>query len=167
MMNAILNRFLTRRNLVILFMALVVALFFHLRESGISGKADRDTYDYYQLVSDPSCKITKETCAARFRDVALTLAFNGKPDALKPFQAVLTASGIQAEEPPVVSLVFNMKGMNMGELKQKLRSTGAKNTWAGQVILPVCSTGRRDWRVRVDFIMKGKIYSADFDFELN
>lgn len=73
-----------------------------------------------------------------------TLRFEPAPQPLTPFQAVVT--GINAP----TSITFEMAGMQMGENRFSFRSTG-RGEWRADVLLPVCVTGRSDWRAALQF----------------
>jgi hypothetical protein len=53
-----------------------------------------------------------------------------------------------------------MPNMDMGFNRFDLRQQ-ADETWQGQALLPVCSMGRRDWRVTVEVIGK-RSYVGEF-----
>jgi hypothetical protein len=110
--------------------------------------------------ADPACNPVGQACAAG--DAALTitleLAAHIRPLTLFPLQVRLT--GEEASEVRKVAVSFTMPNMDMGFNRFDLRQQ-ADETWQGQALLPVCSMGRRDWRVTVEVIGK-RSYVGEF-----
>ncbi len=103
------------------------------------------------LQADPLCNPLGATCVAGNEDftIALELADLTKPLTFFPVRVHLT--GTQAPEVEKVMISFTMLNMDMGFNRFDLRQQ-AETAWEGQAILPVCSMGRRDWRVTVDVV---------------
>jgi hypothetical protein len=70
-----------------------------------------------------------------------SVRFDHQPDALKPFQ-------ISVEWPDVseVHASFQMHGMQMGFNRYRLVQQ-EPGRWQGEVMLPACIQGRKDWLV--------------------
>lgn len=103
------------------------------------------------LKADPLCNPVGATCLAGNEafNIALELADPTKPLTFFPVRVHLT--GTQAPEVEKVMISFTMLNMDMGFNRFDLRRQ-AETAWEGQALLPVCTMGRRDWRVTVDVI---------------
>lgn len=95
-----------------------------------------------------NCEPAIHSCAADLGDGQLLLRFDRPPEPLEPFVAELQLLGEWPEPRPSVVLSFQMQGMDMGLNRFALEPT-ADGHWRGEVTLPVCSSGRRDWLVDV------------------
>lgn len=100
-----------------------------------------------ELVVGPlNCEPATRPCAAVLGDTQLLLRFDRPPEPLEPFIAELQLMGEWPAPPASLVLSFQMRGMDMGLNRFALEPT-ADRRWRGEVLLPVCSTGRRDWLV--------------------
>mgnify|MGYP007002409801 CR=1 FL=1 len=90
--------------------------------------------------------------------IALELADLTKPLTFFPVRVHLT--GTQVPEVKKVMISFAMLNMDMGFNRFDLRQQ-AGTAWEGQALLPVCSMGRRDWRVTVDVVSEPP-YAGEF-----
>jgi len=86
------------------------------------------------------------TCASLTAGCALTVAertiefgVDAQPSPMQPFSLWVRAEGSR-----LVEASFTMEGMDMGFNLYRLRAD-ADGVFRGQVTLPVCVTGRRDW----------------------
>ena len=147
-----------------LILVAVLAFFIQLTGGRFYGKDKRPVYQEILLKPAAGCDIAKQPCTARSDQVAVTLAFAEQPSGLKVFPVQVSARGLKHPETARLTLVFTMSGMDMGQVKQVLKWNQQKQQWQGQSILPICSTGRRDWNVRLELISKEVIYLADFSF---
>jgi hypothetical protein len=73
---------------------------------------------------------------------------------------------VVAAGPPVreLQLEFTMSAMDMGQNRYRLLPEG--NGWVGLVTLPICTTGRGDWRVTVRALGEERQWEAVFPFEM-
>jgi hypothetical protein len=83
-----------------------------------------------------------------------SIRFDRQPDALKPFR--IAVSWPEARE---VHASFQMRGMEMGFNRYKLVEA-EPGKWLGEVMLPACIQGRKDWLVIVS--ADGKTYALPF-----
>ena len=98
-------------------------------------------------------------CADIVTGCALPLAeasirFDRQPDALKPFHIAVLWPGARE-----VRASFQMHGMEMGFNRYKLVEA-EPGKWRGEVMLPACIQGRKDWLVVVN--ADGKQYALPF-----
>jgi hypothetical protein len=112
------------------------------------------------LQADPLCNPLGATCVAGNEafTIALELADLTKPLTFFPVRVHLT--GTQIPEVKKVMISFSMLNMDMGFNRFDLRQQ-AETAWEGQALLPVCSMGRRDWRVTVDVVSEPP-YAGEF-----
>lgn len=103
------------------------------------------------VVSVP-CKDIVAGCVLPINQASLR--FDRQPDALKPFR-------ISAEWPGTheVHASFRMQGMEMGFNRYKLVEA-EPGRWRGEVMLPACIQGRKDWLVVLS--ADGKRYALPF-----
>jgi hypothetical protein len=106
-----------------------------------------------QVIGPRDCNPAMRPCAVDLGDGQLLLRFDRPPRPLKPFVVELQLLGEWSELPPPVVLSFQMQGMEMGLNRFALEQM-ADRRWRGEVTLPVCSSGRRDWLV--DVIIEGE-----------
>jgi hypothetical protein len=83
-----------------------------------------------------------------------SIRFDRQPDPLKPFR--ITIAWPDARE---VHASFQMRGMEMGFNRYKLVEAGP-GKWRGEVMLPACIQGRKDWLVVLS--ADGKKYALPF-----
>ncbi|MCP5159328.1 MAG: hypothetical protein H6974_07840 [Gammaproteobacteria bacterium] len=105
------------------------------------------------LNADPACNPMGATCMAKDAALTLTLGLGDRIQPLTAFPVHIELDGKDASKAEKVTVSFTMLDMDMGFNRFELRQQADK-TWQGQAILPVCSAGRRDWRVTVAVIGK-------------
>ena len=74
----------------------------------------------------------------------LRVRFDRQPDALQRFKVYVELPNV-----PEVHASFNMRGMEMGFNRYRLLTDGA-GRWQGEVMLPACIQGRKDWLMMVE-----------------
>jgi hypothetical protein len=74
----------------------------------------------------------------------LAVKFDQTPQAMKPFQVLVSAKGAQQ-----LYVSFAMKDMQMGMNRYRLLPVGPER-WQAQVTLPVCVHGRSDWEMALE-----------------
>ncbi|HMM47849.1 MAG TPA: hypothetical protein PKC12_07690 [Thiobacillaceae bacterium] len=80
--------------------------------------------------------------------------FSIHPSPLEPFVITVGAAGVAH-----VSAEFQMVGMDMGFNRYDLRP-GADGTFTSTVTLPICVSGRRDWKLYLE--LDGTRYELPF-----
>lgn len=88
------------------------------------------------------------------------LSLQGPLRTLVPFSVTVQVRNSSSSQPTDVAVSFSMVGMYMGD-NRFILSQQDSTTWHGQAMLPVCSSGRSDWRVVVE-IGEPPTYQADF-----
>jgi hypothetical protein len=83
-------------------------------------------------------------CLAQVGGRSLSLGTDGPVKPLKPFQVWVKAPGARR-----VEIHFTMEGMDMGFNLYTLRAD-SPDVFRTSVTLPVCVSGRRDWRMTLD-----------------
>lgn len=99
------------------------------------------------LLPDPSCDIQRGPCALDLPDggrLVLSLG-DGPVPVLKPVPIDVQVNGLQ---PSKVEVDFAGVDMNMGLNRTELSASKPGN-FTGSATLPVCVTGRMDWRATV------------------
>lgn len=92
------------------------------------------------VASADDCDLGQRACTAG--DVRMLLAGPARPLVAIPF-VIETRRGLSS-----VEVVLEMQGMDMGPNRHRARQTRAGH-WEGQMMFPVCVSGRSDWRVHV------------------
>jgi len=116
--------------------------------------------DIVELSGDPACDPAVKPCTARTSALTLTLQLMGEVRPLTPFTVRVELAGTAAATIEQARARFTMVGMNMGRNRFKL-DFQADGVWQGQAMLPLCSTGRRDWQVSAEAV-GATLYRADF-----
>ncbi len=80
-------------------------------------------------------------CTFTHRGESVQLRFSHPPKPLQPFTMTLRASIAHQ-----VHAEFQMQGMEMG-LSRYVLAAGAPGLFAATITLPVCVSGRRDWKL--------------------
>lgn len=111
-------------------------------------------------LDDPACQPVGIPCSASVPGLAIALYLGQEVQPLKTFPVEVITQG------PVVDAVeieFTMDGMDMGLARFRLRLQ-PNGTWRGQALLPVCTTGSREWRAEVSTHRSSQIFQASFHF---
>lgn len=112
------------------------------------------------LAADPACVPTGRACTARRDGLSLTLRLPDEIQPLEAFALQVVLAGPQAGAVETVLADFTMADMEMGRNRfQMERQPGGQ--WRGQALLPVCTSGRRDWRVTVEVVGE-RVYAGRF-----
>lgn len=93
-------------------------------------------------------------CTFSHRGEPAAVRFSTPPAPLEPFEIIV--KGGRARR---ISAEFQMAGMDMGFNRYDLRAAG-DGTFAANVTLPVCVSGRRDWTLYLD--LDGTRYALSF-----
>ena len=105
------------------------------------------------------CDPAVSACIVKSKPADYQLKFDGKPSALKPFAVILQSYG---EQPESVEIEFSMDSMDMGFNIYQMKKQ--ETLWVSDVLLPVCSLGRNDWKLLVKMTYKGNRHLGEFSF---
>jgi len=159
------QRFFNAR--IILLLLIIGFVFFYMQlKSGRFSDQSYPSYDHYKLVTQKDCDLVQTGCMSIGDDVGVLLQFQSSPSALKAFGAEITIKQL-ATQPDEVKLSFVMQGMEMGVQAFALQYKNTSGKWEGEVILPICTSGRSDWQVIVEITQGDRIYSSTHQFMLN
>jgi hypothetical protein len=98
-------------------------------------------YYFPSLSSLTPCADLTQACAVL--PTSYQVYTDHPPKRLAPFLLTLTGKAQQ------VHVSFSMPDMDMGPNQYTLIPNPAHTRWQGKIILPICSTGRRDWQMTV------------------
>lgn len=112
------------------------------------------------LNADPACNPVGGHCPVGDAALTVTLELGDRIQPLTAFPVQVRLIGAEAAQVDKVAVSFTMPDMDMGFSRFDL-SQQADKTWRGQAILPVCSMGRREWRVTVE-VVGDTLYLAEF-----
>jgi hypothetical protein len=105
-----------------------------------------------------ACPNPQAGCRAELASRTVELGVTGELKVLSPFEIWLKAPGAQS-----VQASFTMEGMDMGFNLYTLRPD-AGGVFRARVTLPVCVSGRRDWRMNLN--VDGHALTVPFVTEL-
>ncbi len=111
-------------------------------------------------VTETACQKTQSACRATHPQLGdISLRFPEGAYYMQRFEAELTlAKAIELEQ---VTLDLDMTDMDMGRNRFRLSPAG-EGLWRGELLLPICVTGRVDWQVRVQLDRDERRYEAVF-----
>lgn len=115
------------------------------------------------LKSTSTCDLNKQACVARFAQQTVELQFKQAVKYLTPFDLEVAIKGFDLHAIDEMSIVLHMVDMSMGINQFSLRKVDKTNTWQGLAILPVCASGRNDWRVELHFSDSESSYKAVYN----
>lgn len=115
------------------------------------------------LKSNPACDLNKQGCVASIDHQSVELRFKPAVKYLTRFDIEVVTSGFNPEMLEAMNVNFTMTGMQMGFNRFSLKKTQKKNVWQGMAILPVCVSGRKDWRVELSFGNSELNYTAIYN----
>ncbi|MDR9435741.1 MAG: hypothetical protein RI563_02605 [Thiohalophilus sp.] len=111
-------------------------------------------------VTETACQKTRAACRATHPELGdIALRFPEGAYYMQRFETELHLA--KATELDQVTLDLDMTDMDMGRNRFKLSPAG-DGIWRGELLLPICVTGRVDWQVRVQLDTAGRRYEAVF-----
>jgi len=114
------------------------------------------------MTSDPACNLNRQACRVSLADGgSLELTIQPRPiPVVSPLTIEAKLNGIAAES---VELDFAGADMEMGHNRVVLSPTGNGN-FSGTASLPVCVTGRMNWRATLLIGSGGRRLSVAYNF---
>ncbi len=120
--------------------------------------------DAPQVVSFPDAECDGAGFCQSSRDGRrITLRFLAPPSPLTAFPFEVHLNGFAVKPPPDVQVRFEMPDMDMGLNRYRLQN-GGTGRFTGRAVLPVCTTGRHDWRAVVSVESAEAVREARFGF---
>ncbi|MGM0679310.1 MAG: hypothetical protein ACQESY_05525 [Pseudomonadota bacterium] len=111
-------------------------------------------------VTETACQKTRAACRATHPELGdIALRFPEGAYYMQRFEAELHLA--KATELDQVTLDLDMTDMDMGRNRFKLSPAG-DGIWRGELLLPICVTGRVDWQISVQVDSEGRRYTAQF-----
>lgn len=110
------------------------------------------------------CDVTREYCRAEVDGKAVRFMIHGPIHYLQHFDYDLSLSGFAPNAVERVMVEFDMLDMQMGLNRYTPQAAEDDQTWAGVAVLPVCVSGRKDWRVTLVLETGEGSYRGRFDF---
>ena len=99
-----------------------------------------------------ACDAAQSSCLLSVQGRLLRLVLGPRVRPLERFKVRFSYEGIDERQVQSIEVAFRMRDMDMGRNVYRLQRVA--DAWQADVILPVCSSGRRDWlaevRVRAD-----------------
>lgn len=119
-------------------------------------------------VSDTACRQAAAACRAQHPALGeVRLMFPGGAYYLYPFTGELNLEGAPDIAVDSAMLDLSMPGMDMGRNMFRLKPDDTDGRlWRGELLLPICVTGRMDWDVRLQITIGRQRYEAHFPLEV-
>ncbi len=115
------------------------------------------------LAPTTECRLPTTGCSAGDKRLAITLRMPNGAIYLRPFPVELNVEGNEQLGLNRVELGLTMQGMEMGVNRFSMQPVPARpGVWNGSVTLPICSSGRTDWRVEVKVFSEERSYQVQF-----
>ena len=124
------------------------------------------TDKYVPMKTASPCDLNSQTCMANIEQRSVRLRFKQTVKYLTRFDVEVVTDGFASSEIESMSVDFSMLDMTMGINRFSLKRTDKKDVWQGMAILPVCITGRSDWRVKLYLANSQTDYIAIFNLEV-
>ncbi|MDH5393753.1 MAG: hypothetical protein OEY11_11250 [Gammaproteobacteria bacterium] len=91
------------------------------------------------------CRLLDAGCLIRIGKASYAVSIEGEVKPLQPFFVLI---GDKDNAIVKAELNLKMKAMDMGQNKFNFKPT-AQNSWRSTVIVPVCTTGKREWLIEL------------------
>lgn len=155
------DRWLTRRNaarfILVITVGLIIGLFYPQQRQD-----DRPVATIVvSSMAAGKCLPTGKACMAVAEGLSASLQLPAVVPVSRPFRVRAVVSK-QSGSVSAIEVAFAMKGMDMGVNRYRLVRKG--DHWESLVVLPVCTTGRTDWIVRMSVSSNNREYRAEFPF---
>jgi len=99
------------------------------------------------------CRIDQVPCKILFDNGRYLVSSEGEIKPLKKFVIKIVSSTTELMR---AQAIFRMRDMDMGKHIYSFNKT-VTGAWFAEVIIPVCTTGRRDWEIELQLETKFKI----------
>ena len=116
-------------------------------------------------VSVGNCNVQQKKCKVDLEEFNIEISMDKSIYYLKKFNVDVWVESKESTNVESVQIDFKMKNMNMGVnhfILNKMKSENKKQKWQGNMLLPVCVTGRADWFSELAVITKQKKYILEF-----
>ncbi|WP_297528568.1 hypothetical protein [Thiohalobacter sp.] len=117
------------------------------------------------MMVEAGCDAAAGPCGAEGEALSIRFRLGAPVRPLSRFDIELVAEGPSAGRIAQVEVWFEMADMDMGLNRYRLDARG-KGRWTGAAMLPVCTSGRSDWRARVRVAEAQRTYEAVFPFRV-
>lgn len=113
------------------------------------------------LVEYSKCRLGIDACEIIINNKHLSVVLDGEVKALAPFFIKISDKNNLIDN-AIVS--FKMKAMDMGV--NKYRFIKGNSNWSAKIIIPICTTGRRDWLAEIEVQYANTIRKVTFNIEI-
>ncbi len=146
-------------NTILLIAVLLLASF--MGTKWLQKKQTSDVIQVERVQALQDCDPSLRACDINVSNHKVTLSFLQTASALKPFPVLILADipGLQQ-----AGLRFYMQGMDMGFNTFEMLQV-EEGKWQADVILPVCSTGSKNWHVELQLLFENHLVISDFYFK--
>lgn len=116
-------------------------------------------------ISVGNCNVQQKICKVELEKFNIEISMDKNIYYLKKFNVDIWVESKENTNIESIQIDFKMKNMNMGVnhfILNKMKSENKKQKWQGNVLLPVCVTGRADWFSELAVITKQNKYILEF-----
>lgn len=125
-----------------------------------------------ELAPPPVCEPERAPCEARHKAKRIALRFLEPAQALEPFAVEVALASAKPDGTPAVLPIagvvieLDMVRMDMGYHRHRLDRV-AEGVYRGELLLPVCQSGRLDWYAQIEAQVGNERWQTRFDFEID
>lgn len=112
------------------------------------------------------CQI-EQGCVVSAQNTSVVVTLGPSLQYLKPFPVTVDTRGMGDGQVVSVTMEFYMRGMEMPLRPIALTYKKSEQHWRAEVILPLCSSGRRDWVGHLRIKTETVSYTSDIVFEVS
>lgn len=112
-----------------------------------------------------NCQLGMTPCNVELPGLHGQIYLDRQPKYLQPFGMTVSLQGSDADKVQGVTVSLNMTGMDMSLPVNKLHKT-TTGDWRGELMVPVCSSGRSDWVVDVEIVLVNKRYVQRYGMKM-
>ena len=116
-------------------------------------------------ISVGGCNVQQKKCKVELEKFNIEISMDNNIYYLKKFKVAVWLETKEGTNIESIQIDFKMKNMNMGVnhfILNKMESENKKQNWQGNMLLPVCVTGRADWFSELIIITKQNKYIFEF-----
>ena len=130
-----------------------------LAQNGVFRAAD-DGPPPTWLGEAPKCNPVAQTCQVGNPGRRIALSISSLPRPLQAFPL-----RVYSDLPGTVdAMTVELDMLDMAMAANQVPLEPRKDYWAGDAVLPICTSGRNDWRLLVSVKSAGRVYQAAFFF---
>ena len=153
-----------KQNIIVIGLVFVAFVLLGIYLPGMLDKIEDGEQPIEMVSVDKDCNVTRESCRAEVDGKVVHFMIHGPIYYLQHFDYELSLNGFEPNAITRATVEFDMLDMQMGLNRYIPQASEDGQTWRGVAVLPVCVSGRKDWRVTLVLETDTGNYRARFDF---